>query len=317
MRVVQRGSPAEQLKNSEETIVKRICLFLVFVASVRLWAEQKYSATCMVLSVDRGHQSFIASCQAIPGFMDAMSMPFEVHDSKELDGLVPGTLVEFTLVVDTKSAYAEHLQIRHYETVEQDPWAARQLKLLSRITGLSKAAPPALEVGRVVPDFTLMDQIHQRISLSQFAGKVVALNFIYTSCALPKYCFRSSNNFGVLQRRFKSYLGRDLILLTVTFDPQHDSPEVLAHYSQTWKADPKVWHFLTGPVPDVRRVTDVFGMEFFPDEGLMDHSLHTAIIGRDGKLIANIEGNRFTAEQLADLVETVLRDTSVQHVANH
>jgi len=98
------------------------------------------------------------------------------------------------------------------------------------------------------------------------------------------------------------------VLLTVTFDPQRDTPEVLARYSQTWKADPKTWHFLTGSVPDVRRVTDMFGMDFFPDEGLMNHSLHTAVIDRKGRLVANIEGNQFTADQLSDLVNSVLAE---------
>src|SRR5581483_2632998 len=294
--------------------MKRIAVIAIVLFVSSAWAQRRYSATGMVLNVDRERQRFVASCQAIAGFMDAMSMPFEVRDSKELTGLVPGTLVDFSLVVDQTSAYAEHVQIRRYETVEQDPWAARQLKLLSNLIGTSKPVPQPLRVGSVVPDFTLTDQSQQKISLSQFAGKVVALNFIYTSCALPNYCFRISNNFGVLQRTFKEDLGRNLVLLTVTFDPQRDTPQVLAHYAQTWNADPKVWHFLTGTVPDVRRVTDIFNMEFFPDEGLMDHSLHTAIIGRDGKLIANIEGNRFTADQLVDLVATVLRDVHPQHI---
>lgn len=301
--------------------MKQTFLIPVLLLAMSSYAAQKYAASGMILSVDQTRRSFVASCQAIPGFMDAMSMPFEVRDSKELTGLIPGTLVEFTLVIDRGVSYAEHVQIRRYQTVEQDPWSARQLKLLSRLTGLSKSTPPPLEVGRAVPDFTLIDQGHERISLSQFAGKVVALNFIYTSCALPQYCFRSSNNFGTLQRRFRDRLGRDLVLLTVTFDPQRDNSEVLAHYSQTWKADPKTWHFLTGPVPDVGRVADIFGMEFFPDEGLMDHSLHTAIIGRDGRLIANIEGNRFTAKQLVDLIDTVLSERHEQgenmHVARN
>jgi len=96
------------------------------------------------------------------------------------------------------------------------------------------------------------------------------------------------------------------VLLTVTFDPQRDHPEQLAHYAENWKADPKTWHFLTGNVPDIERVTGMFGMDYFPEEGLMSHSLHTAIIDRHGKLVANIEGNRFTPDQLGDLVSTAL-----------
>lgn len=285
------------------------CLFMissVLLASTIANAEQRYPVRAMVLSVDVAHNTFVGSCDAIPGFMSAMSMPFDVKESKELSGLTPGTIIEFTLVVDGGSSYAEQVRVRPYQTMEQDPWTARQLKLLSTFLSGSKATPKPVEFGQLIPDFTLMDQSRHQVSFSEFRGKVVALNFIYTSCALPTFCYRMVNNFGVLQRRFRKELGRDLVLLTVTFDPQRDSPEVLAHYSQTWQADPTTWHFLTGPVADVRRVTDIFGMDFFPDEGLMDHSLHTGVIDRDGKLVANIEGNKYTPEQLGDLVQAVL-----------
>ena len=72
------------------------------------------------------------------------------------------------------------------------------------------------------------------------------------------------------------------MLLTITFDPERDTPEVLAAYASQWKADPKTWHFLTGPVADVRKVCALFGVESFPDEGLMNHSLRTAVIDRRG-----------------------------------
>jgi protein SCO1/2 len=260
----------------------------------------------MVLKVDAAHKTLVVSCQSIPGFMEAMTMPFDVREPKELEGLAPGMIVEFTLVVDKDSSFAEHVHVRPYESLEQDPLTARRLALLNRLSNPAASSSKLLAIGQAVPDFTLTDQTRRRITFSEYAGKVVALNFIYTSCALPTYCYRISNNFGVLQRRFKEQLGTDLVLLTVTFDPQRDQPEKLAAYAKTWKADPATWHFLTGPVPDVQRVTDMFGMDFFPDEGLMNHSLHTAVIDRNGKLVANIEGNQFTAEQLSDLVQTVL-----------
>ena len=114
------------------------------------------------------------------------------------------------------------------------------------------------------------------------------------------------HNFGVLQKQFQERLGKDLVLLTVTFDPVHDQPETLRNYAKTWKADAENWRFLTGAAPDVERVCDLFGVNFVPDEGLFVHSLHTAIVGRDGKLVANLEGNEFTAQQFADLLKTVL-----------
>ena len=286
--------------------MKRLIFCAVLLVATWSRAAQQYAATGMVLRVDQTHKTFTVSCQSIPGYMEAMVMPFEVREGRELDGLKPGMAVEFTLVVEKQSSHAEHIRIRPYETAEQDPLTARRLKFLNSISASSTPPAKALAIGQSVPDFTLIDQVRHRISLGEFSGKVVAMNFIYTSCALPNFCFRMSNNFGVLQRRFKAQLGRDLVLLTVTFDPQRDQPEVLARYAQTWKADPATWHFLTGTVPDVQRVTDLFGMDFFPNEGLMSHSLHTGIIDRRGKLAANIEGNQFTADQLGDLVQTVL-----------
>lgn len=277
----------------------------VLLSSVWCWAGQQYAARGMVVRVDPTHKTVLVSCDDIPGYMAAMTMPFDVRDAKELEGLVPGAIVSFKLVVDNDSSYAEHIEVQPYESVEQDPLTARRLKLLSRLNA-PEASPKQLPIGATVPDFTLTDQVHRRISLSQYAGKVVALNFIYTSCALPNFCYRISNNFGVLKQRFKEQLGRDLVLLTVTFDPQRDHPEQLAHYAENWKADPKTWHFLTGSVTDIQNVTNMFGMDYFPEEGLMNHSLHTAIIDRKGKLVANVEGNRFTADQLGDLVNSVL-----------
>jgi protein SCO1/2 len=279
----------------------------LFLLASSGWAAQKYSVTGLVLKVDQHHKTFTVSCDSIPGHMDAMIMPFEVRDGKVLDGVAPGMAVDFALIIEKDSNYAEQIKIRRYEGAEQDPLTARRLKLLSQLSHpAAESNTKALAIGQPVPDFTLMDQSRHQVSLSQFAGKVVAMNFIYTSCALPNFCFRNSNTFGVLQRRFREKMGKDLVLLTVTFDPQHDRPDVLARYANTWKADPATWHFLTGPVPEVQHVTEMFGMDYFPDEGLMNHSLHTAIIDRKGKLVANIEGNQFTADQLGDLVEAVL-----------
>jgi protein SCO1/2 len=277
---------------------------LLLLAIQSSLAAQVHPVTGMVLNVDRSRHTFTASIQAIPGFMPAMTMPFQVRQQKDLDGLVPGAAVEFALVVGRESSHAERIRIVPYQSVEQDPLAVSRLKLLTQITG---AAPrKALTIGERVPDFRLTDQNHRQVVLSDLRGKVVAINFIYTSCALPNFCLRIANNFGVLQKRFKARLGRDLVLLTVTFDPVHDAPEVLAQYARQWSADPATWHFLTGPARDVQRVCHLFGIDFFSDEGLLNHSLHTAIVDRQGRIVANIEGNRFTSAQLGDLVEAVL-----------
>lgn len=268
-------------------------------------AAQRYAVRGMVVSVDRAGKTFTASIDAIPKFMAAMKMPFEVRQASDLDGLVPGAIVEFALIVDERSSHAENIRIVRYQSVEQDPFSASRLTLLNEIVG--GAARTSLPIGEAVPDFTLTDQNRRSVKLSDFRGKVVAVNFIYTRCALPNFCLRVANDFSVLQKRFQAQLGRDLVLLTVTFDPVHDTPDVLAKYAEQWKADPATWHFLTGPPPNIQRVCELFGVHAFQNEGLIDHSLHTALIDRDGKLVANIEGNQFTATQLGDLIEQIIK----------
>ena len=288
---------------------KFIASTAVIVASIltahSILAAERYSVQGMVLKVDRPQKSFLVSHDSIPGFMQAMTMPFDVRDVKELNGLAPGAMVEFTLVVDRNSAYAERLRLRPYVTAEQDPVTARRLKLVKELDAAHSARQ--LKVGQAVPDFVLTDQARRSVSLSQFRSKVVAINFIYTSCALPQFCYRSANNFGAVERRFKKQMGRDLVLLTVTFDPARDQPERLAEYAGQWDANPDAWRFLTGAPTEISRVCGMFGVDYFPDEGLLSHSTQTALIDRQGNLLANLEGNQFNATQLGDLVETALK----------
>lgn len=287
--------------------MKRAALLaaVVFLASGHSQAEQRYSALGLLVQVDRPHHSIDVSCQAIPGYMNAMEMRFPVRKRDALDGLQPGMMIEFTLAVKKHSAYVENIRIHPYQSTDQEPMGVRQLQLVENL--VAPKAEAALDVGQPVPDFTLIDQTRQDVTFSKLAGKVVAITFIYTSCPLPNYCFRLSNNFALLRKRFADRMDRDLVLLSITFDPEHDQPEVLASYARTWKSDAKGWYFLTGPAPEVQKVCRMFGMNFWPAEGLMTHSLHTVIVGRDGKIVANLEGNEFTAPQLGDFVETVLR----------
>jgi protein SCO1/2 len=293
----------------EGTLMNRgwwmLVLLLVVMLSVSIHAQQRYPVRGLVLSVDRSRQTMVVSCQEIRGLMDAMVMSFSVPDAKSLDPLARGAMIEFTLVVNANkdASHAENVRVLRYESADREPSKVRRLQSFDEAL---RGPVHALAVGQAVPDFTLTDQQKRVIHFRQFAGQVVALNFVYTRCVLPEYCYRSSNNFGVLQKQFPDRLGKDLVLLTITFDPVHDQPEVLRDYAKTWKADPENWRFLTGTAADVERVCDWFGVNFVPEEGLFVHSLHTAIIGRDGKLIANLEGNEFTAQQFADLLKSVL-----------
>ena len=265
----------------------------------------RHQVTGMVLSVDVARRTLLVSHDAIEGVMGPMAMTFEVRDPAELAGLTPGTAVRFTLVRTAGAAHAEAIVVVPYDSVELDPMVARRLRLLEALVGAPRPEP--LLVGAAVPDFTLTDQTGARVSLSQLRGQVVAVNFIYTSCALTQFCFRVANHFASIAQRFEDRLGKDLTLLTVTFDPARDTVDVLREYASQWKVAPGTWKFLTGDADDVRRVCDLFGVDFFPDEGLMNHSLRTAVIDRSGRLAGRIEGNEYTATQLGDLVADVLR----------
>jgi protein SCO1/2 len=164
-------------------------------------------------------------------------------------------------------------------------------------------AAPHLAVGDPLPAFQLIDSTGRAVTQADLAGKVAAINFIYTRCPLPEVCPRLSANFAALQRRFRERMGKDLVLLSVTVDPDYDTPAVLAEYSRRWGADPAGWRFLTGnPAPLARALGELY----WADEGAIGHNSMTSIIGRDGRLTAIVEGADFRVDQLAHLVERAL-----------
>src|SRR4051794_11829120 len=105
----------------------------------------------MVMRVDVLRSTVVVSHDPIPGLMGAMMMPFPVRDPRELEDLVAGTNIEFTLVVDKAAAYATAIRVRPYESVEQDPVTTRRLSLLKRLANPEPAAR-AVAPGELVPD---------------------------------------------------------------------------------------------------------------------------------------------------------------------
>lgn len=279
-------------------------LVVLFGVAAGVGAQTRYPVTGLVVDVRVDEATFVASIDEIPGFMAAMVMPFRARESSELASLRPGATVAFTLVVSATGSWAEAVTVRRVENLEQDPLAARRLALIQELTTgrVARAVTP----GDPVPDFRLIDQTGREVALSALRGRVVAINFTYTTCQLPDFCLRMVSHFGALQRRFAGQLGRDLAFLTITFDPARDTPEVLDRYAAQWHADAETWHFLTGPAGDVHEVLDHFGLAAFVNDGLMDHALRTAVIGRDGRLVATLEGNRFSTDQLGDLIASEL-----------
>jgi cytochrome oxidase Cu insertion factor (SCO1/SenC/PrrC family)/Cu/Ag efflux protein CusF len=269
-------------------------------------ATQQRTVQGMLLGADAAEGTIVVSCEAIPGYMDAMVMPFAVRDTKVLKAMEPGATVRFTLVERGREEYAEHLETVKIENAESEPMEAGNLTALHQALNPAAAAR-ALSIGQPVPDFALIDQANQVTHLAQFKGKVVALTFAYSRCPNPNYCFRLSNNLAQLSRRFHDLAGHDLALITIVIDPDNDQGNALGRYADTWKADPATWHFLTGQLTDIQKIAELFGMNFWSDDGFLTHSFHTVVIDREGRLAANLDGNQFTAQQLGDLVQTVLQ----------
>ncbi len=277
----------------------------MLLGAIYLRAAEEHQARGMVLVVDKTHRSLIVSCEAIPGYMEAMEMPFVVRDPSELAALKAGATIDFQIVQSGKVLYADRIQVSNAASHESEPMEAGALTVLNRALKPSTAVQVIPE-GRPVPDFALIDQTGQQIHLAQFQGKVVALTFGYSRCPNPQYCFRLSNNLARVDRRLRARHKEGPILITIMIDPDNDRGKALAQYADTWKADPAVWHFLTGPLEQIRGIAAMFGMNFWSSDGLLTHSLHTVVIDRKGRLAANIEGNQFTPDQLGDLVETVM-----------
>lgn len=280
---------------------------VVMAGQASVWAAQGHGARGIVTALGKDHRSLVVSCDAIPDYMDAMEMSFTVRDRMTLAAIKSGMIVRFTMIEENHVLYADRIQVGTSADFGPEQMQAGGL------TALNSALDPAssseiVQPGHPLPDFVLTDQVGKAIHLSDLRGKVVVLTFGYSRCPFPDYCYRLSNNLASVEKRFKARAGRDLVLITIAIDPKHDQGRVLTEYAAVFHADPMDWHFLTGPLPVIKQVAGTLGMNFWRNEGLLTHSLHTAVLDRNGNLVANIEGNHFTAQQLGDLVQNVMNE---------
>jgi protein SCO1/2 len=259
------------------------------------------AGTGMIVRVDATHRTVRVSPTDADTTGGAI-LTLDVPPPTPIDDLAPGAMVDYR--VDAASRRAVALVEHRFAPADAQGLKVAQLRLLGSALG-GQAASETIRVGQAVPDFSLVDHRRQPVRLSALRGRLVAVSFMYTSCHLPDYCFRLTNNFSLVQKRFADRLDRDLTLLTITFDPVHDQPEVLARYATDWHVRGG-WRLLGGPPDEVRRVCRLFGMQAFPEMGMMAHDLRTAVIDRRGRLAASIAGNEFTGRQLGDLIQELL-----------
>jgi protein SCO1/2 len=269
-----------------------LCLLLALSSA----CAKHYKIEGLVLQIDPAARTILVSHRPIDNYMPAMTMPFHVAPHEDLSKLAPGTRVNFDLQIGKHASIARNLKPR-IAKLEAD---GKEIRV--------DPPPNKIALGAIVPDFTLTDQSNRPVHLSDFHGRVIAIDFIYTRCPLPDVCPRLSANFAYVAKRLIAGTSRhDLELLSITIDPQFDTPAALTEYAHRYSADGESWRFLTGSLDQIREVAGLFGLVYWAEEGSITHTAATAVIGRDGKLAALIEGSNYRAEQLRDLIEHTLR----------
>jgi len=260
--------------------------------------EKRYPLTGVVSSVNRAVREAVVAHDDIPGFMPAMTMPFPIADG-ELRKLKRGDQIAATLVVGETHFRLVDVQVTREAPADVPPAPAP-----------SPGAEP--DAGALPPDVALVNQDGKKIHLSDYAGRAVALTFIFTRCPLPDFCPRMGANFAAVEQAAgKDPALRDRVhLLTVTFDPEFDTPEVLRTWGQRQakNADPGRFELATGEPEAIRQLATFFSVEYDKEEGGgLTHNLRTAVLGPDGRLFRLHRGNDWTPEQLlADLRASLL-----------
>ena len=192
---------------------------------------------------------------------------------------------------------------------------------LDQIVVVGQARPdtkPAVEyhvpaVGDSVPDFALLNQSGKTIHLAQFRGKVVLLTFIYTRCPLADFCPRMSANFAEIDHALAADKGMyaKTHLVSVSFDPKYDTPQVLrsyggAHTGRFTEEDFRHWDFAAPPVAELPKLEQWFDMGVTGDSSdpsTIQHSLSTVLIGKDGRVIAWYPTNDWKPAEVLKQVE--------------
>jgi len=251
-----------------------------------------------VVSVDAGRRRVTVSHEEIPGFMPAMTMPFAVKEDWALSVLAPGQSLRATLVVEGDRSWLEGITI--IQSSQQGT------------SGAPAPAPREPAPGASLPDFKLVNQDGGRIHLHQYLGRVLLVTFIYTRCPLPDFCPRMSMNFAQIQSILQKDPGLQSRVhqLSISFDPEYDTPQVLREYGQAYSAGARAgnfrdWEFATGTADEVRELANFFGLEYKEDSGQIVHTLRTALIGPDGKLVRLYRGNDWTPAELLDQIRRV------------
>lgn len=255
---------------------------------------RRYEMTGQILAVHADRLELTIKHEDIPGYMPGMTMNFPVEAGTLMLGREPGELIAATLEVD--GLIGRIVSLRR-----------TGMAPLPDTTNEVAMAGGILEPGDDMPDAALIDQTDRRRSLSEWRGTPVLVTFIYTRCPLPNYCPLMDRHFVSIQKSVAAdpALAGQLRLISISFDTEHDTPEVLAAHAKTLGADTSTWTFLTGDRVTVDRLAARFGVGVIrgPEgETEITHNLRTALFAADGTLVSIYPGSDWAPPiVLADL----------------
>jgi len=251
--------------------------------------ERRFPIEGQVLAVDRARQEITLKHGDIKGFMPGMTMPFKVTDESVITRTKPGDLIRATLVVADSSGRLENVTATGSAPVPADASTGSRVEML--------------DAGAMAPDASLLDQDGRPRRFSEWRGNTVAVTFVYTRCPLPDFCPLMDRNFAEVQRALQSSgaLADTVHLLSVSFDPDHDTPTVLRAHAQRAGSDRRVWTWLTGERDAIETFARAFGVSTVRDDKSppeIVHNLRTAVVDRSGRIASILTGNDWTPETL-------------------
>jgi protein SCO1 len=275
----------------------------------------EYQLKGVVRKIEKAFDSVTIRHEAIPGFMPAMQMPFHYKDRTFLDKLRPGDTVEGTLRVErAQGAVREYELLSLSVTKAATPAPAIALDI-SRKQALMREEPRRLEIGDPVPDFAMTSQDGQTVKLSDLRGHVVVLTFIYTRCPLPDFCPLMDKKFSDLAQRIGVFPARanKIRLISLSFDPEHDTPDLLRKHAQVRGATPPLWSYAVASHAELAKIGGSLGLFYQPGDNEIAHNLCTAIIDAAGKLARleiGTERNKWSSTDLQKTIYALLPATA-------
>lgn len=256
-----------------------------------------YQVRGVVEAVSPGDGQAVVQHEEIPGLMPAMSMNFDVPNPALLARLAPGQQIEFTLELRDRSFRITAARVLS----ESAAAGAAGASGTHGVAGASGLLGGVAELDSA-PAFRLTDQQGRAVSLADWRGRAVLLDFIYTHCPGP--CPILTARHVELQRALPPALRARVHFASISLDPQRDTPEALRAYAEARGADLSSWSFLTGPPEEVSAVLRAYGIGAGRrNGGEIEHLVATFLINPEGRIARRFLGLEHSAQTL----QTALR----------